>query len=59
MEYSLELLVKEKERIQKEFDIAINKEPKDWDVIVPSERLLQDLQKSIDVLEEAYNSEIH
>jgi hypothetical protein len=52
MEYSLDLLYKEKERIQKEFDIAINKEPKDWDVIVPSERLLQDLQKTIELIEQ-------
>lgn len=50
MEYVLELLRTEKDKLKEEFTIAINKEPKDWDTIVINERLLEELYKAIEIL---------
>jgi hypothetical protein len=48
--YSLELLRTERDKLQDEFNVAINEDPKNWDVICRNEILLEDLNKSIDLL---------
>lgn len=50
MEYVLELLRAERDKLKEEFTIAINKEPKDWDTIVINERLLEQLHKAIEII---------
>jgi hypothetical protein len=50
MDYSIELLRTERDKLQEEFDKAINQEPKNWDVICRNEKLLEDLNKAIDLL---------
>jgi hypothetical protein len=53
MDYSLEILRAERDKLREDFEIAFNKEPKDWDVICRNERLLEDLYLAIDLLFEA------
>jgi hypothetical protein len=56
MDYSLEILRAERDKLREDFEIALNKEhkePKDWDVICRNERLLEDLNLAIDLLFEA------
>jgi hypothetical protein len=53
MDYSLEILRAERDKLREDFEIALNKEPKDWDVICRNERLLEDLYLAIDLLFEA------
>lgn len=48
--YSLELLRTERDKLQDEFNVAINADPKNWDVICRNEILLEDLNKAIDLL---------
>lgn len=50
MDYSIELLRLERDKLQEQFDKAINQEPKNWDVICRNEKLLEDLNKAIDLL---------
>ena len=50
MDYSIELLRLERDKLQEEFDKAINQEPKNWDAICRNEKLLEDLNKAIDLL---------
>jgi hypothetical protein len=50
MKYSIELLRAERDKLKKEYDEAINKEIKDWEVICRNEPLIQELSKSIDML---------
>ncbi len=50
MEYSLEILRRERNKLDDELQVVLNKEPKDFDVIVTNERLLEDLNKAIDLL---------
>ncbi len=50
MNYPIELLTVERDRLQTQFDVALNQEPKNWDVIVVNERLLNELNKAIDLL---------
>ena len=50
MEHVLELLRAERDKLKEEFTIAISKEPKDWDTIVISERLLEELNKAIEII---------
>ena len=50
MEYSIELLRTERDKLREQFNEAINKEVKDWDVICRNERLIEDLNKAINLL---------
>lgn len=50
MEYALEILRRERDKLDAELQVALNEEPKDFDVIIPNERLLEDLNKAIDLL---------
>jgi len=50
MEYSIRLLEVERNKLKSELLIALNQEPKDWDVIIRNERLLEDLEKAIEML---------
>ena len=52
MDYSLELLRTERNKLSEELSKAQTGEQKDWnwEVIIRNERLLEDLNKSIDIL---------
>ena len=50
MEYSLELLRTEREKLSEAYTIALNKEPKDWDTIIISERLMEDIDKTLNLI---------
>ncbi len=50
MEYSIELLRTERDKLREQFNEAINKDVKDWDVICRNEPLIEDLNKAIDLL---------
>jgi len=52
MDYSLELLRAERNKLSEELSKAQSGEEKDWnwEVIIRNERLLEDLNKSIDIL---------
>jgi len=52
MDYSLELLRTERNKLSEELSKAQSGEQKDWnwEVIIRNERLLEDLNKSIDIL---------
>jgi len=52
MDYSIELLIIERDKLYEELSIAKNGNEKDWkwEVIIRNERLLEDLNKAIDLL---------
>jgi hypothetical protein len=50
MDYSINLLKTERDKLRQEYEIALDQKSKDWDVIVRNERLLEDLTKTIDLL---------
>lgn len=50
MEYSLDLLRIERNKFLDELNIALSKEEKDWALIIKNERLLEDLNRAIDLL---------
>jgi len=50
MDYSINLLKTERDKLRQEYEIALDQKSKDWDVIVRNERLLEDLTKAIDLL---------
>ena len=50
MDYSIELLRVERDRLKEDFDKATSQEPKDWDVICRNERLINELNRAIDLL---------
>lgn len=53
MEYSIELLCIERDKLREEFDRELNQNPPNWDVVVRNERLLEDLNNAIDLLWES------
>lgn len=52
MEYSIDLLIIERNKLLDELILAKNGEEKNWDwgIIIKNERLLEDLNKAIDLL---------
>lgn len=51
MKNVIELLIKEKEKIEKENLKAFEKEPKDYDIIIETELLLHEYETAIDILQ--------